>query len=67
MGIENWISVNEAATVLGCTDGRIRQLLRDHELSGQKVNARAWIISRESVERLAKKPQTVGRPRVNGN
>lgn len=64
MGIENWVSVNEAAEILGCTDGRVRQLLREHELAGQKVNERAWIISRESVDRFAKKPQPLGRPRV---
>lgn len=64
MGIENWVSVGEAAEILGCTEGRIRQLLRDHELAGQKVNERAWIINRDSVERFSKKPQTVGRPRV---
>ena len=64
MGIENWVSVAEAAEIIGCTDGRVRQLLRDHELAGQKINERAWVISRDSVERFAKKPQIFGRPRV---
>lgn len=63
----DWLSTNDAANILGCTYGRIRQLMRDGRLVGQKLNGRAWIIQKSSVEELAKKPKGVGRNRVAVN
>jgi hypothetical protein len=37
-------SVAEAATIIGCTEGRVRQLLRSQEMRGIKVNERAWLV-----------------------
>lgn len=62
----NFVSVPEAAGILGCTVGRIRQMLIAGELPGQKFNARAWAVDRKALEKAAKIPQTKGRPR-NGN
>lgn len=59
-----FISVADAAEILGCTGGRIRQLLIDGVIAGMKLNERAWAVERKSVEKLAKVPQTVGRPRL---
>lgn len=62
-----FISVAEAATIIGCTEGRVRQLLIDETLAGQKLNERAWAVERKSAENFAKQPQTVGRPRRNAS
>lgn len=53
--IGNWMSVNEAATMLALTVGRIRQLLISGELSGKKLNEKAWVIERREIERFARK------------
>jgi hypothetical protein len=58
-----FVSVAEAAEIIGCSPGRVRQLLIDGTLTGQKLNERAWAVERKSAEAFAKTPQTVGRPR----
>ncbi len=63
--LSEFISVPEAAEILGCTEGRVRQLLYEDVIDGRKLNGRAWIISRASVERYGRKEITVGRPRVS--
>ena len=65
MTIDNfqYLSVSEAATRIGCTVGRVRQLLIDGILVGRKVNARAWIISPSSVEEVKNAVHDRGRPR----
>jgi excisionase family DNA binding protein len=55
LALGNWLSVNEAATMLGLTVGRIRQLLIAEELRGRKLNEKAWVIDRREVERFARK------------
>ena len=62
-----FISVQEAAERIGCTVGRIRQLLIDKTLRGQKLNERAWAVETKSVAEFAKLPQSVGRPRKNAS
>lgn len=61
---KSFLSVAEAASLAGCTHGRIRQLLLDGSLSGLKLNARAWAVDRRSVEKFCKNPRTTGRPRT---
>jgi hypothetical protein len=58
-----FVSVAEAAEIIGCSGGRVRQLLLEGTLSGQKLNERAWAVERKSAEAFARHPQTVGRPR----
>lgn len=60
----NFVSVPEAAAILGCTVGRVRQLLISGELEGKKFNEKAWAIEKRAVEKLAKVPRTKGRPRI---
>jgi excisionase family DNA binding protein len=55
LAIGNWLSVNEAADMLGLTVGRIRQLLIAEELRGKKLNAKAWVIDRREIERFARR------------
>jgi excisionase family DNA binding protein len=56
-----FLSVDEAATALGVTTGRIRQMLRGEELRGEKLNERAWAVYRDSLEKHAK-TQKIGGP-----
>ncbi len=60
----DYLSVNEVAAVLGMTDGRVRQLLREGQLEGHRVNDRAWAIHCLEVERFKQQPRKPGRARV---
>lgn len=60
--IGNWMSVNEAATMLALTVGRIRQLLISGELAGKKLNEKAWVIERREIEKFARKTGKEIRP-----
>mgnify|MGYP001199890953 CR=1 FL=1 len=57
------VSVSAAAEIIGCTTGRVRQLLRDGMLRGEKLGARAWAVSRVDASKLARTPAKTGRPR----
>lgn len=58
-----FLSVEEAAGFLGITGSRVRQMLRDDELRGEKLNERAWAVYRDSVEKAAKNQRDGGRGR----
>lgn len=59
------LSVTEAANILGCTTSHVRLLLVSGTLVGQKLHARAWAVTRKSLNAYAKRKFTVGRPRKN--
>lgn len=62
------VSVTDAAAIIGCTTGRVRQLLIDGSLRGQKLSEQEnapWLVSKAAAEKLAKKPASTGRPRKN--
>lgn len=46
-----FLSVNEAASELQVSVGRIRQLLLKKSIAGRKLNDRAWAIPRSEIER----------------
>jgi excisionase family DNA binding protein len=63
-----WISVPEAATQLGCTDVWVIKMIAAGTLRGFRLNGRAWAVSRKSVEDnlaeyLRRDPSKAGRPR----
>jgi hypothetical protein len=64
MPIGRFLNVEEAAARIGCTTGRVRQLLRDGTLNGIKANARAWLVDERCVHRVATQQYTTGRPRI---
>jgi excisionase family DNA binding protein len=64
MPVGTFVNVNEAATMLGCTVGRVRQMLRDGSLRGLKANAKAWLVPTTEIERMQEKPYSTGRPRI---
>lgn len=60
------IKVEEAAQIIGCTTGRVRQLLLAGELHGCKITGNSWVLVRQDAERYARhNPRTVGRKRVS--
>lgn len=68
-----YYSVAEAASELGCTGGRIRQLLLSGELKGHKLSKSklsAWVVPVVEVERFRRIQFSTGRPRnarkING-
>lgn len=63
--IQNLLTPREAADVIGCTVGRIYQLLQEDRLEGVKIHQRAWLIPEPEVRRFASVQQTRGRPRIS--
>ncbi len=51
---KEWITIAEAVSLAGCTEGYLRRLLgeEDERLRGWKAGARAWLVSREDVMKL---------------
>lgn len=47
------ISCREAAEILGCTMGRIRQMARKSQLWSSRLGARSLVLDRDEVKRLA--------------
>jgi hypothetical protein len=60
------ISVNQAAQIIGCTTGRVRQLLLSKSLPGKKVTKTSWVLAKSDVTEYAKQnPRKPGRKRVS--
>ena len=63
---DDYLTVPQAAAIIGVTPGRVRQMLREGELIGEQVPAQEngrWLITPKEAARLAKKKPTTGRPR----
>ncbi len=60
-----YVSVFDAAEIIGCTEGRVRKLLIDKVIAGTKLNERAWAVEKDSAERYAEITQKTGRPRIH--
>jgi len=67
MSTATFITASEAASVIGITPGRVRQLLRDNHIEGgRKLGGVLWAIPIVSVKKYAKKNRSlVGRPRIS--
>lgn len=63
------VNVKQAAEIIGCTTGRVRQLLLAGELPGQKITDTSWAMEKDDVERYAadnpRGAGTSGRPRIS--
>ncbi len=46
------VGVPRAATLLGLSGGRVRQLLASGDLAGQKLHERAWAIPVTEIDRF---------------
>lgn len=62
MAVMDLISTGQAAKIIGCTEGRVRQMLRSGEMIGQKVGERAWVVTTGEAERVRDTERKIGRP-----
>jgi hypothetical protein len=60
-GMMELLSVNQAATILGIDDSRVRQLLRAGILEGQQVGGR-WLVDGHSARQRKERGSAAGRP-----
>lgn len=60
---QKWLTVPEAAKIVGCSVQRIRALASDDTLKAERIGERLWLIDKSSAEKLAKTPAKTGRPR----
>lgn len=56
-----WLTVQEAADALGVSPGRVRQLIVEKRIHGQKFGP-AWAISTAEVERFRQLDRPPGNP-----
>ena len=60
----DYLTTKEAATIIGVTVSRVRQLRRSGKIRAEQVDERTWVIPRAEAERMAKAQRPkVGRPR----
>jgi excisionase family DNA binding protein len=59
---QNWISVSDAAALVGCTPQYLRALALDKAIPCERVG-HAWLLDKNAIEKMAKTPAKTGRPR----
>jgi excisionase family DNA binding protein len=62
--LENLLTAQEAAELLGTNDSRIRQLIRDKRISAVK-KGKEWIVYKPSLAKYVKTKSRKGRPSSN--
>jgi excisionase family DNA binding protein len=50
--MEGYVTTAEAARIIGCVSSRVRQLLRDQLIAGERVG-RDWLVLKASAEAYA--------------
>jgi hypothetical protein len=64
--LADYVQPKRAAQIIGCTDGRVYQMLRDGDFEKSDlifIGDKPRLILREAVEKIAKEPAKTGRPR----
>lgn len=62
--IADYVNPPDAAEIVGCTKGRIYQMLRDGDFTDLlQISEKRFMIGRKEVEKVAKNPSSTGRPR----
>jgi excisionase family DNA binding protein len=62
--LENkWITITEAAAIIGCSTAHLRFLAISEKIKSTKVGPRLWLIDKKAAEKMAKTPAKTGRPR----
>jgi excisionase family DNA binding protein len=59
---KNWITVKEAAEIIGCSNGHVRHLIDGQKLVAKKFG-NCWAIEFKAAEKVARTPAKTGRPR----
>jgi len=57
---DDHMTVTDAATALGISGARVRQLIAEGKLDAQRVGQTLWLVTRESVARRGKEKAPVG-------
>ena len=57
------ITTKKAAKILGVSQSRIRQLIRDGKIHANKVDGSIWVIDNDSFQEFIQKPRPAGRQR----
>ena len=62
--LANYASPDEAAAIIGCTNGRIYQLLKAKAFRDVlRIGKRMVLVSKKEAVRIAREPAKTGRPR----
>lgn len=60
----DWLTVIQAAEILGVTDSRVRQLIMDKRLTATQFGRKMWMIAEADLEAYRQSPPPLkGRPR----
>lgn len=61
---DHYCTVGEAASIIGVTPGRVRQLLKDNAetLGAENFEGNFWLLQRVAVEQFAKRDRPRGNP-----
>jgi excisionase family DNA binding protein len=59
---KNWITVKEAAEIIGCSNGHVRHLIDGQKLVAKKFG-NCWAIEFKAAQKVARNPAKTGRPR----
>lgn len=62
--LEKWITISQAADIVGCSTQRLRVLAKENKLRCEKVGS-VWLVERKNAEDMARNPPKTGRPRKN--
>lgn len=62
-----FLTVDNAAAVMGVTPSRVRQMLRAGHLPGTRMHGKFWLVNRRGAEQAAKRRSKIGRPRGSKN
>lgn len=63
VNLADYVSVSQAAVEIGCTPGRVRQLVYDDQINALRLTPRMMLVKRSDVAKVAKTPAKTGRPR----
>lgn len=60
-----YYGIAEAAAEIGCTVGRLRQMIRWGECEAVMISDRVWLMTEKEVKRIKSSKPSTGRPRKN--
>lgn len=62
---KKWITVKQAAQLIGVAESRVRTMCISGALKAFKATERLWLIDRKAAQFVADNPSNFGRPRKN--
>lgn len=66
LDLRKYMTATQAAELIGCTTGRVRQLIKEGKIAGaEKAYNFGWVIPIVEVTRIRDSESATGRPRKN--